>query len=195
VPLNSHHDLLEVERGATDEEIRRAYKRCREVYAHDSACCYGLFEPHEVEAMRTRVDEAFDVLLDPTRRRPYELSVFPDEPEPGLAERPAVDDFPDRPAPDIHPDTTFTGALLKQVRESQRVSLAEISQRTKIGMTYLRAIEQDDFAKLPAVVYSTGFVVEVARFLKLDTQQVSRTYIRRYKQYLDEKQTRFSRKP
>jgi flagellar biosynthesis protein FlhG len=194
VPLNSHHDLLEVERGATDEEVRRAYKRSREVYAHDSACCYGLLEPHEIEAIRTRIDEAFDVLLDPARRRPYELSVFPDGPEPGPAERPAVDDFPDRPAPDIQPDTQFTGALIKQARESQRVSLAEISQRTKIGMTYLRAIEQDDFAALPAVVYTSGFVVEVARFLKLDTQQVSRTYVRRYKQYLDEKQSRFQRR-
>lgn len=194
VPLDSHHDLLEVERGATDEEIRRAYKRAREVYAHDSACCYGLFEPHEIEAMRTRIDEAFDVLLDPARRRPYELSVFPEEPEPGPRERHPVDEFPDRPAPDIQPDTQFTGALLKQVREAQRVSLSDISQRTKIGMGYLRAIEQDDFARLPAVVYATGFVAEMARFLKLDPQQASRTYIRRYKQYLDEKEARFLRR-
>ena len=78
--------------------------------------------------------------------------------------------------------------------EAQRVSLADISQRTKVGMGYLQAIEQDDFAKLPALVYTTGFVVEVARFLKLDPQQTSRSYIRRYKQYLDEKQTRFLRR-
>ena len=30
--------------GATDEEIRRAYKRAKEVYDHDALCCYGLFD-------------------------------------------------------------------------------------------------------------------------------------------------------
>jgi flagellar biosynthesis protein FlhG len=53
---------------------------------------------------------------------------------------------------------------------------------------YLRAIEEDDFAKLPAVVYASGFVAEYAKVLKLDPQQVSRTYVRRYKRFLEEKQ-------
>ena len=47
-----------------------------------------------------------------------------------------------RPAPDVTPDTQFTGALLRQVRESRRVALREISQRTKISVPYLKAIEE-----------------------------------------------------
>jgi hypothetical protein len=50
--------------------------------AHDALCCYGLLEAHEIEKLRARVDEAFDVLLDPARRRPYEASVFPEQPAP-----------------------------------------------------------------------------------------------------------------
>src|SRR5690606_33147969 len=79
VPPESHHDLLEVERGATDEDVRRAFKRAREIYADDALACYGLFEPDELEKVRMRLEEAYDVLLDPARRRPYELSVFPME--------------------------------------------------------------------------------------------------------------------
>jgi flagellar biosynthesis protein FlhG len=189
VPSDSHHDLLEVERGATDEEIRRAYKRCRELYAHDSLACYGLLEPHEVESLRARLDEAFDVLLDPARRRPYELSIFPPGSEPKLPEvEPEVESEDVAPAPDISPDTVFTGALLKQVREAQRVQLRDVSQKTKIQLQYLRAIEEDDFAKLPAVVYASGFVAEYAKVLRLDPQHVSRTYVRRYKRFLEEKQ-------
>ncbi|HEX7476251.1 MAG TPA: helix-turn-helix domain-containing protein [Polyangiales bacterium] len=188
VPLESHHDVLEVERGATEEEIRRAYKRCRELYAHDSLACYGLLEPHEIETLRARLDEAFDVLLDPARRRPYELSVFPPsmQPPPQPAAEPAANEEP-RALPEITPDTVFTGPLLRQVREAHRVSLRDVSQKTKIGLQYLKAIEDDDFAHLPAVVYVSGFLSEFAKSLKLDAQQVSRTYVRRYKRYLEDK--------
>ncbi|MBN1656051.1 MAG: helix-turn-helix domain-containing protein [Deltaproteobacteria bacterium] len=190
IPTDTHHDLLEVDRGATDEEIRRAYKRCRETYSPHSQCCYGLFEPHELEKVRTRLDEAFDVLLDPTRRRPYELSIFtPDEPVRGSLEALDEEGFEEPPSPpELSPETHFTGALIKQMRLSQQVSLREISQRTKIGITYLKAIEEDDFAKLPALVYTRGFVGEFAKCLKLDSQQVSRTYIKRFRKYLEEQE-------
>ena len=194
VPGDGHHDLLEIERGASDEDIRRAFKRCREVYAHEALCCYGLFEPHEIEKLRARLDEAFDVLVDPARRRPYELSVFADEPEPKPAEEPRADDEPARPPPDIAPDTMFTGELLRHVRESQRVTLQEIHKRTKISLSYLRAIEDDDYGRLPEVVYAGGFLRELARHLKLDPQQVSRSYVGRYKRFLDDKQRAFARK-
>lgn len=190
IPTDTHHDLLEVDRGATDEEIRRAYKRARETYAPHSQCCYGLFEAHELEKLRTRLDEAFDVLLDPTRRRPYELSVFADdEPVRGSLDS-KEDSYPEEPPspPEISPETQFTGALIKQMRLSQQVSLSEISQRTKIGMSYLKAIEEDDFEKLPALVYARGFVGEFAKFLKLDAQQVSRSYIKRFRIHLEERE-------
>lgn len=187
VPADIHHDLLEVERGATDEEIRRAYKRCRDIYAPHSLCCYGLFEPHELEKLRVRLDEAFDVLLDPARRRPYELSVFTEEPAPEemmLPEEPEMEEAAGQP--EITPDTRFSGALLRQVRRHQKVHLRDVAQRTKIGMNYLKAIEEDDFSALPALVYARGFVGEYAKYLKLDPQQVSRTYIKRYREYLEQ---------
>jgi cytoskeletal protein RodZ len=78
------------------------------------------------------------------------------------------------------------------VRESQRVSLQEIHKRTKISLAYLRAIEDDDYGRLPEVVYAGGFLRELARHLKLDPQQVSRSYVGRYKRFLDDKQRAFA---
>ena len=75
-----------------------------------------------------------------------------------------------------------------------RIGLAEISQRTKISTSYLKAIEEDDFGKLPAVVYTAGFVTQYARYLKLDAKQVSRTYVGRFKRYLEDKERSFARK-
>lgn len=189
VPPDTHHDLLEVDRGATDEEIRRAYKRAREVYALDALSRYGLFDDAGLEALQARLEEAYDVLLDPARRRPYELSVFPPEPDPAdepVTTRDRSEPLP--PPPRITPETDFTGALLRAVRESKGIELRAVSQRTKIGAAFLVAIEEDDFRALPALVYVRGFVTEVAKFLDLDTDHVSRTYVRRYRRYVEERE-------
>ncbi|MDB4972663.1 MAG: Flagellar synthesis regulator FleN [Myxococcaceae bacterium] len=182
VPKGSHHDLLEIDRGATDEEIRRANRRMRDVYGDEALCCYGLYTQAELKAVRARLDEAFDVLLDPARRRPYELTVFPD------AESAAPEEVPDEartrelpPAPAISTETEFDGSLLRAVRESQGLELKQIARRTRISLAYLEAIESDDFGALPALVYVRGFVAELAKSLRLDPVQVAHTYVRRVK--------------
>ncbi|MEY4511422.1 MAG: hypothetical protein RLZZ450_3544 [Pseudomonadota bacterium] len=182
VPKGSHHDLLEIDRGATDEEIRRANRRMRDVYGNEALCCYGLYSHEELVTVRARLDEAFDVLLDPARRRPYELTVFPDAEERLPEEVPAearARELP--PAPAVSPETEFDGSLLRAVRESQGLELKQISRRTKINLQYLEAIEGDDFAALPAIVYVRGFVAEFAKCLRLDPVQVAHTYVRRVK--------------
>lgn len=189
VPPESHHDLLEVERGATDEDIRRAYKRAREIYAPDALVSYSLFTPEALDHVRARLDEAYDVLLDPSRRRPYELSIFP--PSPDYDEQPIDVAFELEPLPappEITPDTDFTGAILRAMRHSLGIRLEDVASKTKIGVNHLSAIESDDFAALPAAVYVRGFVTEMAKALGLDASQVARTYVRRYRRYLDERE-------
>lgn len=188
VPPDTHHDLLEVERGATDEEIRRAYKRAKEVYAHDALCCYGLFDAAGLDALRARLDEAYDVLLDPARRRPYELSVFPPEASPAPLGDGKPAPVPTSPAPPITPDTEFRGPLIRAVRESVGLDIREVAQRTKIGQGYIRAIEEDDYASLPALVYVRGFVHEIAKVLRVDPDQVSRTYTKHYRRFIEEQE-------
>jgi flagellar biosynthesis protein FlhG len=61
------------------------------------------------------------------------------------------------------------------------VDLREISERTKIGMGYLSAIEDEQFDRLPAVVYVRGFLVQYARMLQLDEERVLATYLERYR--------------
>lgn len=179
VPLATHHDLLEVDRGATDEEVRRAAKRARETYASGSLACVGLFDEVGLERLRARLEEAHDVLLDPARRRPYELSVFPPEPAQASEREEEAVEGPRPPPPVITPETVFTGPLLRAVRLSKGVRLKDISKKTKIGVSFLEAIEAEQVRNLPAKVYIRGFVTEMAKFLGLDPEHVSRTYVRR----------------
>ncbi len=185
VPPNSHHDALDVDRGASDEEIRRAYKRMCAVFDAENIASSGLFDADGLAAVRARIDEAYDVLLDHARRRPYELSIFPEAAlEPQEEPQPEEPEAELPPAPTITPDTEFTGALIRAVRQSQGTSLKHISDRTKVGTNYLRCIEEEDFESLPAAVYVRGFVTEVAKCLRLDPDQVSRSYLRRYKSHM-----------
>jgi flagellar biosynthesis protein FlhG len=82
-------------------------------------------------------------------------------------------------ARDITPETAFTGALLRRAREAHGIELQDIATQTKISGVYLRAIEADDFAALPASVYVRGFLVQIARVLRLDPSQVSKSYLKR----------------
>jgi flagellar biosynthesis protein FlhG len=84
---------------------------------------------------------------------------------------------------EINAETEFTGALLRKVRESQGVDIEDIANRTKISMAHLKAIEAEDFGTLPALVYTRGFVQQVAQYLKLDTTQVTKTYLRRFREW------------
>lgn len=187
VPPDTHHDMLEVERGATDEEVRRAYKRAKELYSTDALCCYGLFDDTGLTSLRARLDEAYDVLLDPARRRPYELSVFPADVEPAPS-REGTPTLALAPAPPITPETEFRGPLIRAVRESLGLEVRDVCQRSKIGQGYVRAIEEDDYGSLPALVYVRGFVYEIAKILRLDPEQVSRTYTKQYKRFIEEQE-------
>ena len=80
---------------------------------------------------------------------------------------------------EIGPDTEFTGDLLRRVRESQGIEVGELSARTKITKQHIRAIEEEQFHELPPAVYIRGFVGELAKLLKLDVTQVTRTYMKR----------------
>jgi cytoskeleton protein RodZ len=64
------------------------------------------------------------------------------------------------------------GAYLRQLREGKGISVEEISSRTKISLKYLKALEEDDLAKIPNVVFAKGFIRSYARCLALEENEV-----------------------
>jgi flagellar biosynthesis protein FlhG len=184
-----HYVTLAVGRSSNDEEIRRAYKRQRELYAVGGLPTTSLLEGDDLTEAQARLDEAHDTLLDPVRRRAYDLSTFPDQserrmdstvPRPALAAEQLL--LQSELAREIGPETEFTGTLLRKVRESQGIEIAEISSRTKISKAHIQALEEETYEHLPAIVYVRGFVTELAKYLRLDPAQVQRTYLRRMRE-------------
>jgi cytoskeleton protein RodZ len=60
------------------------------------------------------------------------------------------------------------GEELKQERLKRDVSLESIAESTKVAMRYLRALEEDTYAKLPGGVFNRGIVRSYCRCLELD---------------------------
>ena len=191
------YDVLLTHRGATDEELRRAYRRQRDIYKSDSLPLTSLLVESELVRERARIDEAHDTLLDPLKRRAYDVSTFPEQEEDHEPSNRQLDAAAEAEramlreelAHQLNPETVFTGALIRKVRESQGVEIADIAARTKISMTYLTALEEEQFDALPAFVYLRGFVQEVAKYLRLDPTQVSRTYLKRYRAWRRQRET------
>jgi cytoskeletal protein RodZ len=63
------------------------------------------------------------------------------------------------------------GAELQQERLKRDVSLETIAETTKVAPRYLRALEEDAYAKLPGGVFNRGIVRGYCRCLGLDEQE------------------------
>jgi len=185
----SHYELFDVAPTASFEDIRRANRRIREVYSSHSVVTTGLYTQQRLEDLHRQIEGAYRTLMDSTRRKEYDLELFPDglpsrmilgDPAVTAAlEAPPPEDRPDMPV--ITPDTDFTGALLQRIREAKGIQLRDIAERSKIGMAYLTSIEEERFNKLPAVVYVRGFLVQYATILAVDPDRVLDTYLERYR--------------
>lgn len=191
----NHYERLLIPRGASEEEVRRAYKRQREIWAEEGLPTLSLYSQEELSREHALLDEAHDVLLDPPRRRAYDISVFPDHESPRVpsptdraldqAIAAELRELQAQVARELGPDTEFNGALLRRVRESRGIDIREIAGKTKISAAHLEAIEEEAFDQLPPLVYVRGFLSELAKFLRLDHAQVARTYLRRAKELIE----------
>lgn len=78
--------------------------------------------------------------------------------------------------------TEYTGDFLRKIREYKNVTIERMADMTKISKTYIRNIEDEDYSKLPADVYTRGFVYQYAKCLKLNPDLVATSYIHRIKE-------------
>jgi cytoskeleton protein RodZ len=68
---------------------------------------------------------------------------------------------------------TSIGERLRRQRLQNRISLERVSLETKIGVRLLEAIEAGQFEKLPGGVFRRSFVLQYARALDLDPEEIA----------------------
>ena len=68
------------------------------------------------------------------------------------------------------------GTILRRARNERTIDLDELSHITRISLTTLQNLERDSFDELPAEVFVRGFLRNVARELKIDSELVIQSY-------------------
>lgn len=64
------------------------------------------------------------------------------------------------------------GEILKTARKKKKIKLDEVAKATKIKKEFLRAIEKNDWRKIPFEVTARGFIKNYAEFLGLSSKSV-----------------------
>ncbi|MBA2567065.1 MAG: helix-turn-helix domain-containing protein, partial [Thermoleophilaceae bacterium] len=68
------------------------------------------------------------------------------------------------------------GETLREARLRQGVDIAEVEQATKIRAKYLRALEAEEFDRLPGSTFVRTFLRTYAEYLGLDPQMLVEEY-------------------
>jgi len=213
-----HYEVLEAKRGASPQEIDRAYRVVRSAYEGDSIALYSVYGEAEAGMILEQIDEAYQVLSDESTRKAYdrllddrqatEVESLPAESS--LEEVSQAHDFDDD---ETHMDfredqmeardeeivgspsaetSEFDGSSLRRARLRAGVELKEISDITKVSITNLKNIEDEEFKDLPASVYIRGFVMAYANTLGLDAEKVATDYMARVEiSRVDQSRSRF----
>ena len=68
------------------------------------------------------------------------------------------------------------GELLKETRESKKLTVREVAQETNITPRFIDALESEDYSVFPGETYTMGFLKGYAEFLNLDTEEILGLY-------------------
>jgi curved DNA-binding protein CbpA len=72
----NYYELLSVERTASQDEVWEGYQAALATYKDGSIALYGLVSEAERELVLSRVQEAFQTLRDPDKRKEYDLALL-----------------------------------------------------------------------------------------------------------------------
>jgi cytoskeleton protein RodZ len=78
--------------------------------------------------------------------------------------------------------TKKIGQILQEERQARGLTLQEVSETTKIKLQHLKALEKNQFDRLPASPFVKGFIRSYARVLDLDVKPLLALLRRDYKE-------------
>lgn len=181
--VENYYEILSLTQQASHEEIARAYHTAKSTFSKDNLATYTLFTPEEKQQELARLEEAYQHLSNPERRRQYDkrLTLI----QGGLSEESLPQEPLDLLIPssqkesvsfDLKAGDPLTGELLKRIRERQALTLEDVSRITKISVRSLTAIEEEKKDQVPARVYLQGFIRNLAQLYHLDPKVAVSAY-------------------
>ncbi len=172
--MKRYFEILELDSDASFSEVKNAYLRLKRLYSTDSIVIAPIadeFSKKRRQAVLRQIEEAYtklnEALKDEHGKSAYfEKSGIDSE---NVAEGEEVDSL------------SFSGPVLRQIREKKGIHLYEVALVTKIRVEILESIEYERFDALPQQAYLKGHASNYASYLSLDPKKVADDYINRYK--------------
>lgn len=171
-----YFEILEILPNASLPEVRNAYLHLKELYSKDSIVTSPIVDEFSSDSMNDILSQIEDAYCNLVAY--FEGEKITEE-EKTKTVAPSGDDV----RREISKISSFSGPVLKQIREKLRVELYEIALSTNIRMKYLEDIEREKFDAVPPEVYLRGFVADFARHLQLDQKKVVNDYMARYREW------------
>jgi curved DNA-binding protein CbpA len=200
------YDLLEVAFDASPFEIHHAYQEMYQLYAEDSLASYSFFSRKEREEILAKLDQAYSTLIDEKKRSHYDQLLIErgileegrqysrDQKTSGLmydSKRSNTDTalrvrnklkaiVSSNPViQEILTHDVLSGKDLERIRDELGVSLEMIAEMVKVRIVFLRAIEEDQFEKMPSRMFLKSFLRAYAQCIGLDASIVASRYLKR----------------
>jgi len=201
----NYYEVLEIPINASTFEIRQAYKETLSVYGSDSPISYSFFTEKESKEILDRVEEAFSTLIDQEKRELYnkmlvrEKKIDPSSltkkrqkvPTPlfssktpgGVAISKTIkkrikDKDLKKTKEAILSKDMISGDDLKQLRKTVGIEIEDLFEVTRITVSILEAIENDNFGTLPSTVYLKNFLKAYAKLFEVDPKKIVDGYIK-----------------
>ena len=73
----------------------------------------------------------------------------------------------------INPAAQELGALLKAKRQERNIAIGEVAERLKFSAKQIESLESGNYQGLPELVFVKGFIKTYARYLEVDTEQLT----------------------
>jgi DnaJ-class molecular chaperone len=202
----NYYEILETPYNSSFELLKENYTKARNAYSSDSLALYSLLSDEECSRVLETIDEAYSILSDSSKRKLYDEAkgikteikdsnesdtniTKSEKSTPKVSMNKILSsnvfslDFKTIPEmeKEIEQCTEFSGEFLQKVREYKNVDIKRMADLTKVSKTYIKYIEEENFAGLPATVYIRGFVYQYAKTLKLNPELVATSYLRKVK--------------
>lgn len=77
-----------------------------------------------------------------------------------------------------NPNSMTLSEILKKERETKRLAVEDVNQKTNVPLKYIVALEEADFSNLPAPVYTRGYLKKISQLLNLNDEELWKLFLK-----------------